>query len=557
MSLPKRIDELDTAATAGVSVSAGASVAVVTGGKTIQTPMSTFGSLGDFLQSGAGAVSRTFQDKDRDIVSVKDFGAVGDGITNDAAAVQAAIDTGKSVYFPEGTYFLGTFSTASTEVAVLTITGKSHVKYYGPGILQVTSGSTCVPKILTIDNSHDIDIDLSFNDTGFDHTILYRGAMAVNLLGTAGPVYNIKAVIRGTNLVVGFNTGNQNATTPANAIYDIKLDLSLSGIIYGALFRNSGDRVTGRIVTKTVYERSYFVYGVRDHIIDVLSDTKPAATGQDILIKVYDGPNTQNIKVKYSCTNFVSATSCVYIGNETTSGKVTRDIDVEINDIDSTNTNTFSAFIQSTTLGVADTTTTKVITNLKFSGHCRWPPYIATLFQTTTFSNQLVIEVSGEVERKMTSLRSVFNFDGSGSAMPGLASSNNHRWQFGGKLHSLYAGLINSAVVEIPLAVTESVLVPVEMYIVDSESSGLGYVHKAMTFFAQNNAGTINVFATATDWSSTNGSLGTITQGVGSADGTNSNSVKFTFSGWQTAPNGNSGYLCFTYPDLNKSETIN
>lgn len=57
-----------------------------------------------FIQAGAGAVTRTVQDKLRDFVSVKDFGAVGDGVTDDTAACTAAIATGKSVFWPEGVY---------------------------------------------------------------------------------------------------------------------------------------------------------------------------------------------------------------------------------------------------------------------------------------------------------------------------------------------------------------------------------------------------------------------------------------------------------------------
>lgn len=46
------------------------------------------------------------------VISVKDFGAVGDGSTDDAAAINAAIDSvassgGGTIYFPTGTYILG------------------------------------------------------------------------------------------------------------------------------------------------------------------------------------------------------------------------------------------------------------------------------------------------------------------------------------------------------------------------------------------------------------------------------------------------------------------
>jgi hypothetical protein len=37
-------------------------------------------------------------------ISVKDFGATGDGVTNDTAAIQAAANVGGALYFPDGTY---------------------------------------------------------------------------------------------------------------------------------------------------------------------------------------------------------------------------------------------------------------------------------------------------------------------------------------------------------------------------------------------------------------------------------------------------------------------
>lgn len=65
----------------------------------------------------AGSVQRSLTSRLKDYVSVKDFGAVGDGVTDDRLAIQAAIDYSESqainpqgtppVYFPSGIYRIG------------------------------------------------------------------------------------------------------------------------------------------------------------------------------------------------------------------------------------------------------------------------------------------------------------------------------------------------------------------------------------------------------------------------------------------------------------------
>lgn len=67
------------------------------------------GGFGWFIQAGAGAVYRTFQSKMRDVYSVKDFGAVGDGSNPDSAAFIAAATAageGGKVIVPAGRYSL-------------------------------------------------------------------------------------------------------------------------------------------------------------------------------------------------------------------------------------------------------------------------------------------------------------------------------------------------------------------------------------------------------------------------------------------------------------------
>jgi hypothetical protein len=70
---------------------------------------STTADLVGYTPAGTGAVATTVQDKLRESVSVKDFGAVGNGVADDTAAIQTAIDyvealPGGKLYFPRGVY---------------------------------------------------------------------------------------------------------------------------------------------------------------------------------------------------------------------------------------------------------------------------------------------------------------------------------------------------------------------------------------------------------------------------------------------------------------------
>ena len=134
-----------------------------------------------FQQSGIGAVERTNQDKLREVISVKDFGATGNGVTDDTASIQDAITAaaGKALYFPGGTYI----------VTALTVT--TEVELFGDGYsrsqLKLKNASNTVPLLIN-GASHFVMRDMSVDGNKANNP---TGTWCVQLSGTCtGPVFD-------------------------------------------------------------------------------------------------------------------------------------------------------------------------------------------------------------------------------------------------------------------------------------------------------------------------------------------------------------------------------
>ena len=65
----------------------------------------TLGNNLPVTATGSSA-SRSLKDRFADTVNVKDFGAVGDGVTDDTSAIQAAITAFNSIFIPDGIYMM-------------------------------------------------------------------------------------------------------------------------------------------------------------------------------------------------------------------------------------------------------------------------------------------------------------------------------------------------------------------------------------------------------------------------------------------------------------------
>jgi hypothetical protein len=113
-------------------------IAGTTGQTYVVGSLFTAATNGASSGNGAAAVARTLANRFADVVNVKDFGAVGDGVADDTAAIQVATNINKKIYFPSGIYKIT--SPINTSSFAVNIAGDGQEKSI---ILQTSVGNNC------------------------------------------------------------------------------------------------------------------------------------------------------------------------------------------------------------------------------------------------------------------------------------------------------------------------------------------------------------------------------------------------------------------------------
>lgn len=135
---------------ADVAVQAAAAAASAAAAQQVVTDISASGgsALVGFVQSGTGAVSRTAQDKMRESVSVLDFGAVGDGVTDDTAALQAFLDAAGHLHLGPKTYV----------TLPLLVRSNTTLHFHPLTVLKAKTGYAVTDRLLRIEGVDNVTI---------------------------------------------------------------------------------------------------------------------------------------------------------------------------------------------------------------------------------------------------------------------------------------------------------------------------------------------------------------------------------------------------------------
>jgi hypothetical protein len=270
-------------------------------------------------------------------VNVLDYGAVGDGTTNDAAAIQAAIASGaKAIVFPTGTYNCGSVSAAQILFSLNGSGGPISITNIGNVKFVCTTTDSSIPTFFQIANAINVSIgSFSFQDLGYNSAISWKGAAGIRLAVTDGnPIQNVSiqsiyaknlvnpVVVSGTSTTrcTGINIG----TLFADSCY------------YGLNLQNNGDFCTvGLLYAKSCF-RSSFIYGVTDYQANIYSDSNLTASSDCLIYAYSTGYDTNNVSIRYTARNPANAASFVSMQIFGEGSRTIKNVELDLDVVSST-----------------------------------------------------------------------------------------------------------------------------------------------------------------------------------------------------------------------------
>jgi hypothetical protein len=281
-----------------------------------------------FLAAGTGAVVRDLQARARDTVSAFDYIPVaehaaivaGTSTYNASAAVQAAIDTGKTVEFPAGFYQVVGL-TMSTNGQRLVALGYVNLQKRANGVILTASANNIELNGITFRGDSGTPTFTGDNVvlTGASPRVINCGSMWA--YGRALKATGDNAVVQGSNPI-------WQTTDATGTGYDIELGVSGTATLYQQLEGIYTSQVTGGILTTDT--GSVMIRGGQFGKLNIAAGTSPAGVnggtviGARILGTVTVGLSnavfTGNQFSGITMTLAAGTSGCTYVGNLESSG---------------------------------------------------------------------------------------------------------------------------------------------------------------------------------------------------------------------------------------------
>jgi hypothetical protein len=268
------------------------------------TAVSAGSRLSGFRQTGTGATARTVDAKLKDTIHVKDFGAVGDGVTDDTVALQAMSTYLRSIkgacvsMEPGATYMVWVSGTGST---IFDFTGCDGISFEGNGAtISAGNVNSTTPKVFNFSAATNISIrNLKYTQT-YQTLDSVNGATLFHMEqgGSKFAFENITQTggQRGIHCLGSIAAGGAavNQVTAINCSFD--------NVYYPQQFRLSGNGYFARGIRTINCGRGYFPFNVENHDVEMYSEH--GGPFDDCLLKNYtyaaEFNSLNNIRLVYT-----------------------------------------------------------------------------------------------------------------------------------------------------------------------------------------------------------------------------------------------------------------